>query len=125
MFLVFACVAENTIKIVVSANKKPKQNKNYNCSKLKIGPSMLRNKVGPVFNFENCLFCRRFCFFFESLLFAGRMRCTKTKKTRNLDQFLILKKANIGPAFKFTAYIYMHIYICAVKLKTGPRFGVL
>ena len=35
-----------------------------------------------------------------------------------MDQFLTYKKANLGPVFNFTAYIY------DVELKTGPRFGV-
>ena len=49
--------AENTIKIVVSAkNKPPKMTKHCpnlkvtNGSKSKIGPSMLRNIIGPVFD---------------------------------------------------------------------------
>ena len=36
-----------------------------------------------------------------------------------MDQFLTLKRANLGPVFNFTAYIY----ICC-RVKTGPRFGV-
>ena len=43
--------------------------------------------------------------------------------TYNLDQFLTYKTPNLGPVFNSTAYIYIYIY--AVKLKTGPRFGVL
>ena len=35
-----------------------------------------------------------------------------------MDQFLTLKRANLGPVFNFTAYIY------AVESELGPRFGV-
>ena len=43
--------------------------------------------------------------------------------TLNLDQFLTLKPPNLGPVFNFTAYIDILIYIYAVELKAGPRFG--
>ena len=57
----FAFFAENTIKIGVSAPPPQKKNKKTNKLtkfivktwskyKLKIGPSMLRNIIGPVFN---------------------------------------------------------------------------
>ena len=64
----FACFAENTIQIGVSAKKQKKKKKNTkkktkkpsvkNWSKLalKTGPSMLRNKIGPVFNARNVVF---------------------------------------------------------------------
>ena len=29
-----------------------------------------------------------------------------------MDQFLTYKKGNLGPAFNFTAFIYIYIYIC-------------
>ena len=38
-----------------------------------------------------------------------------------MDQLLTLEKANIGPAFNSTAYIY----ICAVKLLSGPSLAIL
>ena len=87
----FACFAENTIKIGVSAKKFKKHTKNKNPSvknwsklALKTGPSMLCNKIGPVFNATNGSF---FCFFFflflkNPLLSAGRTRFSKTKKTK-------------------------------------------
>ena len=61
----FACFAENTIKIGVSAKRKRKKNtkqtkkpsvKNWSKLALKTGPSMLRNKIGPVFNARNVVF---------------------------------------------------------------------
>ena len=65
-----------------------------------------------------------FAFFFKNpLLSAGRMRFLKIKikkKTKKMDQFLTYKKGNLGPAFNFTAYIYIY----AVKLKTGPIFDL-
>ena len=66
----FAFFAENTIKIGVSAKKKRKKTqkknkkpsvKNWSKLALKTGPSMLRNKIGPVFNARNVVF---FCFLF-------------------------------------------------------------
>ena len=49
----FACFAESTIKIGVSATKKKIQilnAENWSNYKLKTGPSMLRNIIGPDFN---------------------------------------------------------------------------
>ena len=48
------------------------------------------------------------------------MRFSKIKNKTNKKNgpVLTLKRAKIGPVLNFTAYIY------AVKLKTGPRFGV-
>ena len=40
--------------------------------------------------------------------------------TINVAQFVTIKMAKRGPVSNFTAYIY----IFAVELKTGPRFGV-
>ena len=54
---------------------------------------MLRNIIGPIFNFKNCVFVV-FCLFFKNpLLYAGRMRFSKIKKQ---------KKTKNGPAFNFT-----------------------
>ena len=54
---------------------------------------MLRNIIGPVFNFRNCVFFSFFaCFFKSPLLSAGRMRFSKIKKT---------KKQKNGPVFNF------------------------
>ena len=73
---------------------------------------MLRNIIGPVFNFRNCVF---FCCFFLLVFQKSSSFCReneifknkKAKKTKKLDQFLTLKRANLGPVFNFTAYIYM------------------
>ena len=78
-----ACFAENTIKIGVSA--KTKQNTKKCCVKnrskvvLKIGPIMLCNKIGPVFNTTFWSFFFNLLIFFENtLLSAGRTRFSKT-----------------------------------------------
>ena len=76
---------------------------------------MLRNIIGPLFNFKNCVFFVVFLglFFKHPLLSAGRTRFLKTKKhkeNKKLDHFLTLKRAKIGPLFNFTAYIYIYIY---------------
>ena len=87
---------------------------------------MLRNKVGPVLNFENVSFL--LLFVLKIVLFsAGRTSFCKYKKTKNLDQFVTLKRAQMGPAFNFAAHIYIYIpvYIYVVELKVGPRFGRL
>ena len=76
---------------------------------------MLRNIIGPLFNFKICVFFLLFflgLFFKNPLLSAGRTRFLKTKKakkTKKLDHFLTLKRAKIGPLFNFTAYIYMYV----------------
>ena len=89
----FAFFAENTIKIGVSAppkkRKKHKKNKkpsvkNWSKLALKTGPSMLRNKIGPVLTLEMGHF---FCFFFllfflkNPLLSAGRTVATMSVLT--------------------------------------------
>ena len=98
---------------------------------------MLRNKVGPSFDPE-----KGFLLVFFKISFSLQNEVDfwkqKEKNREQLDQVLTQKKAIIfGPSFDSTAYIYvyiyMYIYICiyiciyiyAVKLKTGPRFGVL
>ena len=80
---------------------------------------MLRNIIGPVFNFRNV------CFFFVFLLvfqksssFCRENEIFKKKKKQKMDQFLTLKRAKIGPVFNFTAYIY----ICC-KVKSWSNFG--
>ena len=97
-------------------NKNPSV-KNWSKLALKTGPSMLRNKLGPVFN-TRIGYC--FCFFFFSLtiplLSAGRTRFSKKnkkkkQKTKNLDQFLTLKKAKIGPVLLTLQYI------CVIRTK--------
>ena len=90
--LKFAFFAENTIKIGVSANKKKKKKtkknkkpsvKNWSKLALKTGPSMLRNKIGPVVNAKNVVFFVCFLLFLKNpLLSAGRMRFSKTKKKK-------------------------------------------
>ena len=42
-----------------------------------------------------------------------------------MDGFSTQKRAIFGRIFNSTAYIYIHTYIYAVELKTGPRFGAL
>ena len=79
--------AENTIKIGVSAppkqkNKKKTSVKNWSKLALKTGPSMLRNKTGPVFNARNGSFLFLFSFLNNPLLSAGRMRFSKKTKRR-------------------------------------------
>ena len=88
-----ACFAENTIKIGVSAKKKRKKNtkknkkpsvKNWSKLALKTGPSMLRNKIGPVFNARNVVFFVYVSSFFWKILFflQGEWDIQKQKKTK-------------------------------------------
>ena len=88
--------------------------KNWSKLALKTGPSMLRNKIGPIFNARNVVFfCFLFLIFFWKILFFLQgewdFQKQKNKKDKKLDQFLTLEKAKIGPVFNSTAYIY----ICA------------
>ena len=99
----FACFAENTIKIGVSAQKQKEKNtkknkkpsvKNWSKLALKTGPIMLRNKIGPVFNARNGSFFLVFFFFafFEkSSSFCRENEIFKNKKRQN--------KKKIGPVF--------------------------
>ena len=82
---------------------------------------MLRNIIGPLFNFKNCVF---FCCFFGLVFQKSSSFCReneifenkKHKENKNLDHFLTLKRAKIGPAFNFTAYIYIYIYIALLSV---------
>ena len=123
-FFKFGIFAENTIKIGVSAKekeinttKKKTSVKNWSKLALKTGPSMLRNKIGPVFNARNVVFCLFSSFFEKSSSFCREneiFKNKKTKKTKKMDQLLTLEKAKIGPVFLLIlqhAYIYMAAYI--------------
>ena len=90
--------------------------KNWSKLKLKTGPSMLRNIIGPVFNFRNYAFC---CFWLifqkiSSFCRENEIFKIKNKKNKTNGPILTLKRAKIGPVFNFTAcmYIYIYIYIC-------------
>ena len=76
---------------------------------------MLRNKIGPVFNAWNVFFVYFLLFFEKSSSFCRENEIFKNKKTKNMDQFLTLEKAKIGPVFNSTAYIY--IYMCVAVYK--------
>ena len=68
------------------------------------------------------LFCFFFFFFWEILFFLQGewdFQKHKTKKQKN-GPVLTLEKANIGPVFNSTAYIYIY----AVRLLSGPSLGV-
>ena len=82
---------------------------------------MLRNRIGPEFSFRNCVFfCCFFGLFFKNpLFFCRENEIFENKKKKKMDQFLTLKRAKIGPAFNFTAYIY----IFAVESKRGPKIA--
>ena len=86
---------------------------------------MLRNIIGPVFNFSKCVFW--LLFFINPLLSAGRMRFLKIKKEerkkKNLDQFLTYKKANLGPVFNFTASYYIYRISSMNRLFSPSRKG--
>ena len=121
----FALFAENTIKIGVSAKTKETQHKkkqkkpsvkNWSKLALKTGPSMLRNKIGPVFNARNVVFFL-FLFLLCFILFfpQGEWDFQKQQKNKKFDQFLTLEKATIGAVFNSTAYIYIYIYMCYAK----------
>ena len=87
---------------------------------------MLRNIIGPVFNFRNCVFLLFFLLVFQKSSSFCReneiFKNKKTKATKKMDQLLTLKRVKIGPVFNFTAHIYIYIY--AVELLSGPRLGV-
>ena len=91
---------------------------------------MLRSIIAPVLTYKNvfvCCFCLLFLFacFWKFLFFLQGERDSKTKK----DQFSTYKKANIGPFFNSTAYIYMLwrnylVQVCPFQgLLSGPSRG--
>ena len=113
----FAWFAENTIAIVVSTRKQKQQwhifkVKHWSKSNLKIGPSMLRNKLGPIFNIVNFVFCC-FCLFCQKdSPLCSENKSFKNKKQRTLGPIVISRRANIGPALTLQRmYIYIYIYI--------------
>ena len=94
-------------------NKKRPSVKNWSKLALKTGPSMLRNKIGPVLTLEMGLLFL-FIFFLEkssSFYRENEIFKTKNKKQKIWTSFLTLEKAK--------AYIY--IYIQGVALKNRPR----
>ena len=89
---------------------------------------MLRNIIGPVFNFRNCAFFVGFCLFFKNpLLSAGRMSFSKIKKNKKkqkkMDQSLTLKRAKIGPVFNYI-YIYIYLYTHTIFSTSCPSYLV-
>ena len=73
---------------------------------------MLRNIIGPVLTLKIVFFVEFALFFKNPLLCAGRLRFSNIKKKKQkMDQFLTLKRANIGPFFNFIAHIYIYIFI--------------
>ena len=71
---------------------------------------MLRNKAGPVFNFEKCV-----CVVFSSFCRENEI-FKKNKRNERFGPALTLRRANIGPVLNMTAYTYIYIYIrCKVK----------
>ena len=80
---------------------------------------MLRNIIGPVFNFRNCVFLLFLLVFQKIFFFLQGEWDFQNKKKQKMDQFLTLKRAKIGPVFNFTAYIY--IYICTHTLQSTWR----
>ena len=67
-----------------------------------------------------------FCLFFSKILFFLQGEWDFWKKKQKMDQFLTYKKGNLGPVFKFTAYIYIYIYRrCFLRswLKSPGRLG--
>ena len=99
----FAFFAENTIKIGVSAKKKEKKKKqnskvkNWSKLKLKTGPSMLRNIIGPIFNFRNCIcFCCLLLLVFQKTSSFCRENEIFKNKKKNKQ-----KNKKNGPVFNF------------------------
>ena len=75
---------------------------------------MLRNIIGPGFDSRNGVFF--LSFFFARFSLKSHSPCRKKKifekqkkkKKENLDQVLTQKKANLGPGFDSTAYVYIY-----------------
>ena len=74
---------------------------------------MLRNKLGPVFNIVNFVFCCCFCLFCQKdSPLCRENKSFKNKKQRTLGPIVISRRANIGPALTLQRmYIYIYIYL--------------
>ena len=117
VFLIFWCglknadFAENTIQIVVSACFEKKEKcqkrqkgwvKTWSKVESKLGPSMLRNIIGPSFDSKNGNVV--LLFFFWRISFSLQKEEELWKKAKrggkqNLDQVLTPKKAIFEPSF--------------------------
>ena len=116
--------AKNTIKIGVSPPPPPKKKnktkqktkiyvKNWSKYNLKIGPSMLRNIIGPVLTYKIVFFGCVLLVFENHLLSAGRMRCykkNKKNKTIKMDHFLTYKRQKLDQLLSL-----QYIYICGLR----------
>ena len=89
--------------------------KNWSKVVLKMGPSMLRNRIGPIFN--TTVWSFNFCLFFENpLLSAGSRILSKTKNKKQLGPILTQKRAYLGPILTL-----QHVCLClSVSLPFGP-----
>ena len=82
---------------------------------LKTGPSMLRNKIGPVFNNFLVMFLLYLFVFLKSSSFCRENEIFKNKKPKH-GPVLTQKRANIGPLFKSTSYIYIYTQCPVARL---------
>ena len=107
--------AENTIKIGVSApppkkekkHKKKPSVKHWSKLAFKIGPSMLRNKIGPVLTLElgHCLFL----FLFLKILFFLQGERDFQKHKKKLGPVSNTKKGKHWTSFLTLQHVYIYI----------------
>ena len=115
--------AENTIKIVVSTKPKQPPNMTEDCQSFKVwnwskhksktGPSMLCNMLGPILDLWKWSILNILGgHFFEKSHSPCRKKNINRKskngeRRRKLGPIFDLYKANLGPIFDSTAYIYI------------------
>ena len=92
-------------------SKKLSQNLVQGCAS-KLGPSMLRNIIGPGFDSKKGNFCSFLQFFISlSLQKEEIFEKRKWKKRRKLGPIFDSKKAIFGPSFDYSLYICVCMYI--------------
>ena len=84
----------------------------------KLGPSMLRNKIGPSFDLKMVVFFLLVLFLWKSHSHCRKKKIIKknTKNKEELDQVLT-QKSYFWTKFDSTVYIYIYV---AVVLLSGP-----
>ena len=86
---------------------------------------MLRNIIGPVFNFRNCVFFVVFLLVFQitsSFCRENEIFKNKKQKKQKMDQFLTLKK---GQKLVQDLGVLKLKTGPSLKLKTGPSFFIV
>ena len=109
-FKIFMCCAESTRKWGKNKNTKIIKTcrvKIWSKFVLKVGPNMLCNKNWTSFKHNFLVMCYIYLFFLIPFFLQGERDFQIQKKHRTNGPLFNTKRANIGPVFNSTAYIYI------------------